>query len=192
MQRIVHEEPRSICEQSTSIPEWLETFIFKLLSKKTGDRFPDAITVATLLEKEIAYAENPLQNTKPIRLDYGQIENTPWAGWLIIAAIAISIVAIASLGVWLKPPSLETNGGVDETNVAIASTPSQATYLPLNNDWLNDESFVEGEESIRKRAVKLERSYQGSDPLPILDSFDQNLRRLKRELDAFEKANPGA
>ena len=192
MQRIVHEEPRSICEQSTSIPEWLEAFIFKLLSKKTGDRFPDAITVATLLEKEIAHAENPSQNAKPIRLDYGQIENTRWAGWLIIAAIAISIVAIASLGVWLKPPSLETNGGVDETNVAIASPPLQTTYLPLNNDWLNDESFVEGEESIRKRAVKLERSYQGSDPLPILDSFDQNLRRLKRELDAFEKANPGA
>jgi len=34
MQRIVHEQPRSIREQAPAIPDWLERFIFKLLLKK--------------------------------------------------------------------------------------------------------------------------------------------------------------
>ena len=191
MQRIVHEEPRSICEQARSIPDWLESFIFKLLSKKTSDRFPDAITVATLLEKEIAHAENATQNTKPLRLDYGPSEKATAKHGIAIVVVAIAVVAIVCMVVWPMLPLLNTNGqneqvGVANTEITIPRT--QTIGVPSNHDWLIDNLFVEGEELIRKRALMLEQSYQKADVLPISDSFDSDLRRLRQELEAFEKS----
>lgn len=175
MQRIVHEEPRSICEQVPTIPVWLERFILKLLSKQPSDRFPDAVTVATLLEAEIAHAENPSQNTKPSRIEYADEGASQAKGWNRIVAVIVAFVTIVCLGIWLTRPTAEMKK--NETEIKSSSeTP------PL---WSND-----GTESIRKQAQELEQSYFGSDAIPAADPFEKEFRRLKRELDVFENQTP--
>ena len=178
MQRIVHEKPRSICEQVPLIPDWLERFIFKLLSKKAGDRFPDAMSVATLLESEIAYAENSSQNKKPLRLEYGAPGHAPVTHWTAMLTVISSVVAVGSLIFLLTQPASEKK----ETTAPLP--PGEVFTF---SEWRNEDSFSFGEATIRKRAIMLERSYQGSDPLPIVAPFEDDLRRLKNSLDAFEK-----
>ena len=67
MQRIVHDEPRSIREQNPDIPEWLEQFLLRLLEKDKARRFPSADEVATLLQQELAYLQNPALADRPDR-----------------------------------------------------------------------------------------------------------------------------
>jgi eukaryotic-like serine/threonine-protein kinase len=181
MQRIVHEEPRSICEQVPLSPDWLERFIFKLLSKKAGARFSDATSVATLLESEIAYAENPSQNKKPLRLEYSPPIDATFIYWKASMALISSVVAIICLAIWMTPPVTETH----ET----------ATHAPTGEaskiiEWTIEEPITVDEATIRNRARMLEQSYQGSDPLPVIAPFENDLRRLKKSLDAFEKQVP--
>ena len=59
MQRIVHDQPRSLREQVANIPVWLEDFIFRLLSKEKSDRFANADEVVKILEGELAYQQGP-------------------------------------------------------------------------------------------------------------------------------------
>ncbi len=189
MQRIVHEDPRSICEQVPSIPDWLERFIFKLLAKQPSDRFPDAVTVATLLEKEIAHSENPLQQPKPVRSEYGSEEKPKVRRWKRMVAAVAAVVTIAYLGVVFTQPAPENNGGVNESKDATEMALTTPNEDPPTNELPND-VWSNAEELIRKRANTLEKSYYGSDALPVTDRFENKLRSLKQELDAFEKQIP--
>lgn len=175
MQRILHEEPRSICEQVPLIPDWLECFVLKLLSKQPCDRFPDAITVAGLLEQEIAHFENPAQNSKPARMAYGLEESSRITRWKVVIAVTAAFVAITCLGFW-------STWHPSEIKESDAEFTSSVERPPL---WSND-----GTESIRKQAQELEQSYYGSDAIPVTDPFENELHRLKRELKDFEKQNP--
>ncbi len=189
MQRIVHEDPRSICEQVPSIPDWLERFIFKLLAKTPSDRFLDSITVATLLEKEIAHCENPLQQPQPARSEYGRNETPTAIRWKRMVGVVAAVVSIAFFCVVFTQPLPENGKNANEskgsTEIALTtSIEGQPTNAVPNDVWSN------AEELIRKRANTLEQSFYGSDALPVTDRFENELRRLKKELDAFEKQIP--
>ncbi len=175
MQRIVHDEPRSICEQVPLIPDWLERFILKLLSKQPSERFPDAATVATLLEQEIAHFENPAQNSKPARMEYGLELASTATRWKVVVYTIAAVVVVASLGIWLVWPISEIQESAAEFTPSVERPPL----------WSND-----GAESIRKQALELEQSYYVSDAIPVIDPFDKELRRVKRELDVFENQKP--
>lgn len=181
MQRIVHEEPRSICEQVPLIPDWLERFIFKLLSKKAGDRFPDAMSVATLLESEIAYAENSSQNKKPLRLEFCATGHVTYIHRKAMVAMISGVVAVLWLAVWLIRPVAETQ----ET-----ATPLRTGEVSKIGEWPNEDPFSLDAEAIRTRAISLEQSFQGSDPIPVTAPFEDDFRRLKDSLNALEKWNP--
>jgi len=178
MQRIVHEEPRSICEQVPLIPDWLEAFIFKLMSKKAIDRFSDAMSVALILETEIAFAENPSLNKNPLRLEYGVERKKMPAYWKASVAVISSVVAVVCVAVLLARP-------VTQTREAEAPLPSGD--VQKISEWPNEDTVTAGAEAIRRRAITLEQSYQGSDPLPVVAPFENDLRSLKKSFDAFEK-----
>ena len=194
MQRIVHEAPRSIREQAPAIPEWLEGFILKLLSKNTLDRFPDAMTVATLLEAEAAHAENPAQFGKPQRIGYLTAVESHSFGVSQWVAIVTTLAATAAFVVWLTSsprPAAET---LEQSKVEVAGQTVHANVHESNdtiaNEIANDDEFVVGEKSIRDRATQIEQSYRRSDPLPVVDPLTVELRQLKQQLEAFEKQNP--
>jgi len=181
MQRIVHEEPRSICEQVPLIPDWLEMFIFKLMSKKAIDRFSDATSVAVTLETEIAFAENPSQNKKPLRLEYCVRRRVRPARWKASVAVISSVVAVVCLAVLLARPFTQTK----ETDA-----PSPSGDVQKISEWLNEDMVTGGAEAIHRRAISLEQSYQGSDPLPVAAPFEDDLRSLKKSLHLFENQVP--
>ncbi len=59
LRQITDTQPRSIRELNPAIPEWLERFVLKLLSKLPEDRFATALEVAALLEQCLAHIQQP-------------------------------------------------------------------------------------------------------------------------------------
>jgi len=186
MQRVVHDTPRSICEQAPSLPEWLERFIGTLLSKLPADRFDSATKVASLLELEIAHAQNPSQCPKPDRALYGpQITRVPnaqsktrrYARMLAIVTLLGSLAAaVISFRRWNEEVPVNTTVRLSQEITTAPST------VPL---WNNDGTRVTQELS-----TQLDRSFYGSDTLPVTDPWQQQVRILQQAMDAFEQQTP--
>jgi serine/threonine protein kinase len=204
MQRIVHETPRSICEQVASIPEWLEKFALKLLSKEPADRFASAVMVASLLEKEIAHSENPSQHPRPDRLGYCIVTQrsmrTMYSArllWQISALTAVVGIGAIAATYFLTNP-MSTNYPSNSVSDRL-QTPSSSAFAVRESDggsleqWnaslANERTARNLEEAIRSRTQRLMRSYEESEPVSEESSFDAEIRRLKMELDAFERRN---
>lgn len=95
--------------------------------------------------------------------------------WKVIGAVITTVIFVACFSIWLTWPA-------PEIQTRHAELTSSVERPPL---WSND-----GMESVRKHAHEIEQSYYGSDAIPVTDPFENELRRLKRELDVFEKQNP--
>jgi len=186
MQRVVHEQPRSIRLQATSIPEWLECFILKLLSKSPENRFQDAIQVAVLLEKEIAHAQNPSTYSKPERLEYCPVHAESTAelrsvfGWPVSAwkwgAVTALALAVCCSVYW--NPLFRSPETIPKTDLTVLP---KSDALLWGSDGTGDAVSV---------AVRLERSYLGSDPPPLNDPWHKSVQELKQALDAYETKRP--
>jgi len=198
MQRIVHETPRSICEQVPTVPRWLEGFIFKLLSKAEVDRFADAVTVASLLEHEIAHFENPAQNSKPARSALGYAESQTAIGkapmkLLMATSVCLLCAVVWSASQWMANHASDTVPIGSRHEVASQSTESaslESSGQQYENETIEEaDSLQLGPEAIRTQAKRIQHSFMGSDALPTQDHFDHELRRLKNKLDTFELQN---
>jgi len=123
------------------------------------------MTVATLLESEAAYAENPAQTSKPFRLGYGESEkaqSVAWKQWLLIVAL---IAATAMFAIWVTstPPQTIDSLAIDhleQSKVATVSPTVPSNDLQLTDALANDEEFVLAENSFRARATQIEQSYK--------------------------------
>jgi serine/threonine protein kinase len=137
LQRIVHDDPRSIREQNPAIPEWLEDFIAKLMAKDCGERFPSADHVAELLERELSHLQNPI-GPPPVR---------PWLRRRRIASgsrtrrrlsgIAVAAAAIAaSIGIaaW-RPWAGEARSGGTSQHATPRTPTLEPPAVPL---WKTD------------------------------------------------------
>jgi hypothetical protein len=67
LQRIAHDEARSIREQNPEVPVWLEAIILRLLAKEKSLRFQTAEEVAEAFEQELAHVQNPVGARAPLR-----------------------------------------------------------------------------------------------------------------------------
>ena len=67
MQRIVHDEPRSVRDHNPSIPEWLDQFIGRMLSKARAGRFETAPEVVEILQQHLAHMQDPQTVAAPAR-----------------------------------------------------------------------------------------------------------------------------
>ncbi|HEV3342885.1 MAG TPA: protein kinase, partial [Pirellulales bacterium] len=100
MQRIVHDEPRSIREQNPDIPDWLERFVLRLLEKDKPRRFASSEEVSRLLQQELAHLQNPAVTDRPDRAwsrastASGRRRSRVAAGGLALAVVAV-IVGLA-------------------------------------------------------------------------------------------------
>ena len=114
MQRIVHDQPRSLREQEANIPAWLEDFIFRLLAKEKSDRFATADEVVKILEGELAYQQGPQVEHEPSRIwrktrSASISRQTRHRRQTTTIALAVAIAAIS--GVWIV--STLINSAVD-------------------------------------------------------------------------------
>ncbi|MEQ1827780.1 MAG: serine/threonine-protein kinase [Pirellula sp.] len=194
MQRVVHDSPRSLHEQSPTLPDWLEKFIFKLLSKQATQRFENATSVATFLEQEIAYIQNPVPSQLPKREFYDdssfQKAATPRSGplqWLFLAIATVAVLAtLASLPRFSpSSPNEKPSAETESTETSTAKSESiaiETSSVPL---WSHD-----GINVAKSIADSLDRSFMQSDPPPVSDPWNADIRSLDQAMKAWERQYP--
>lgn len=68
LRRVTEQEPHSIRDINTEIPEWMCEIVEKLLAKRVEDRFQSASEVADLFARHLAHLQHPATNPMPPRL----------------------------------------------------------------------------------------------------------------------------
>lgn len=96
--RICGDSPRPLREINPAVPEWLASFIAKLMAKDRSRRFQSAAEAAQILERELAHLQNPASVSRPDR----RWAKSPWrpTAWVLggIAAVLLLSIGIAGLG----------------------------------------------------------------------------------------------
>lgn len=130
LRRVCEATPGRIRERSPETPEWLESFIGRLMQKSREDRFQDASTVAAIMEAELAHLQNPTAVAAPGRdwMPSQKRAPIPPKMWrrtvMVVAATALGAALLAALA------------QVDRTDLAgdpdaAGSPTSDATQQPL-------------------------------------------------------------
>lgn len=112
LRRITDTPPRSLREQNSSVPEWLERLIFKLLSKEPASRFQSAQQVADLLENCLAHVQQPVTVPLP---EFCQSPNTK-SRWPIRRIAITTMGLLTGLGVAISQPWFAGDTPADEAN----------------------------------------------------------------------------
>jgi WD40 repeat protein len=60
LKRVCEDTPRSVREVNADVPDWLEAIVVKLLTKDPADRFQSAADVAEVLERQLAWVQQPV------------------------------------------------------------------------------------------------------------------------------------
>ncbi len=203
MRRITDETPRSICEQNSDIPNWLERIVLRLLEKDRANRFQSATEVAEMLEQCLAHVQKPNMNDLPLIDDLNSKDQTsPRRGLASRLTVGIAILFIVLVGV----PILQvfnTSQTVSPRNVIVLEddTPSSAAMATdLDADarqamsthqnrlvWTNHFKFDSIRRYTHKEAGRVEeRSTMASDGMRFVHR--QESLRLDQPADFFGRS----
>ena len=123
--RVCFNEPRKIRELNPDIDLWLAAFIEKLMAKAPGQRFASAKEVSELLERELAYLQNPTNLAEPSR-DWMPLKKRNWAENVrrkpVVSSLTVMAIVVLILFVFqvFSPFSFFSVG--HQPSQAIAST----------------------------------------------------------------------
>lgn len=186
MQRIAHGQPRSIREQNSNVPAWLEAFVFRLLEKERSARFESANEAAEILSHELAYLQNPRHSAAP-RRDWIRTPTKPRGKLNPIRAgvVGALLLVMTGLGIWisgLMAPIRQTERKDKSQSGAnlnpapsstFESTTEQRKPIPL---WNQDGTGEVGHqiESLGKRWDQTEREEN--------DLWNRDVRELSQSL----------
>jgi serine/threonine-protein kinase len=171
MQRVVHDQPRSLRQQNPNVPEWLEQFIFKLLAKQAAHRFDSATSVATEIEHEIAYLNSPETIVRPARRWMQAVWRNPRRvaqATLIVASIAFAAFVVAGT-LWIQ-----------QFRPVESMTPRESVIL-----WHQD-----GTEEARALAKSISDSLYRDEPIPIAEPWHRDIMTLRQNMQTFESQFP--
>ena len=179
MQRIVQDEPRSIREQNSLIPIWLEKFILRLLAKDKAVRFASADEVVSLLEAELSHLQNPDVAPEPAR---------PWSvrasprlerklrASLVAGGLLAAVGITGAIAVWLQPKRrAESNGAANENEIATrpaGEVGEPAVAVPL---WGAD-----GTGQTCDLAQSLEREWHSPSGTAAVDFWSHQTTEIRR------------
>ena len=134
MRRITDDDPRPIREINTQIPQWLESFIFKLLSKDPKDRIGSASEVERLLKESLAHLQHPTAFELPSELNEFKNSRKP-GGLVILKAFALATATVLLIGFGLFAVS-----GLTPDVVASKMDPA------VNSSWKDATSNIVSDE----------------------------------------------
>lgn len=184
MQRVVHDTPRSIRVQNPGIPQWLESFVFRLLAKDPSKRFDSTSAVVDMLRLELQYLQSPTEHPKPHRSWLKQTARSRLLRSLALAAILSVSCSLAGVALW-KAYDEEPKSSSDQTR----SSQSKATTKPPQPDvptlWSGDADI----KAINAKIDQLERSYindrsgEFDDWRSKVIGIEQHLDRLSKDLN---------
>lgn len=190
MQRIVHDEPRSIVEQFENIPKWLEQFIFKLLEKELPSRFQSAYEVADFLEQEIAAMQNPSVH---------QVPDRPWCNaarqpkvashgnrinsMKTMLALTVSFLIVGG-ALWVSRPVVKDPSDVSSKSPSQSSSTVSKPPFDRSLLWQSD-----GLNEVQQSVKRLEESLQSNRSTFDFDPFATEILDVKKQLDALERSS---
>jgi serine/threonine protein kinase len=164
IKRVNDDTPRSLREINAHVPDWLEAFIFKLLSKKADERWKSAKEVTDLLRECLAHVQQPIIAVLPSQIS--TLINKPnrrGLRWAIAAGILIAAALILLLSIPRLYPktsllpvniSSDTPEPIPERLSEGQSIPQQAD-LVIPDEWID--SLAKDVEHIDERLQRLER-----------------------------------
>jgi eukaryotic-like serine/threonine-protein kinase len=198
LQRIVHDQPRSIREQNPNVPAWLEQFVGRLMAKDCGERFQSAAEVAALLERELAHLQNPTLGPAPPRpwmRDSKRVGRTAIALRAVAALASVSIVATAvflsttSMSETPQPhaepqPTAEPEPSSSPGNVFIAidSTLPSVSSVPALPRATAPMWNADGLDRVRAYADALEQQAFAGGADPLADPWGAELNEMQRRM----------
>lgn len=151
LHRIREEQPRSIREINSDVPDWLERIVLNLLSKLPGDRIPSAADVATLLEQGLAHLQQPTSVALkmategwalvPVQAESSQANSTISTsrrfvvlGFVVLTAMTLTVVSLM-MGLKTSETIPESNLSVDQSSLD-PQLPWDATQSQLDSTAL--------------------------------------------------------
>ncbi|KAA5538517.1 protein kinase [Roseiconus nitratireducens] len=125
LNRICHDQPRSLRRINAEVPQWLERIVVRLLEKSPDDRFQTAEEVANLLAKRLTEMNNPDSGslTAPAGAEpqsdppHSAFANPPNRLRRFLLAAGFAFVALAGILIYLQTNQgtlrIESNSDVD-------------------------------------------------------------------------------
>ena len=186
MQRIVHDDPRSIREQNPSIPEWLDQFISRMLSKDREGRFASANEVVAILQDHLAHMQRPEVVPAPSRTWVRRNTSfSPQTSRPKIAAAFVMALVLLSFCVNFWPALMTqkpTGEQIDGSTLDLAG--AQADQRPTVVLWDAD-----GTRELRAAIEQLQSDWRNTSPENVpdlwskkIDVFADSIARLSAEL----------
>ena len=129
MQHVLEKTPKSLREENPEVPIWLEQFIFRLLEKNPQDRFESSEMVAQLLEKELAYLQNPSTAERPNRswATKGSLAGRRKTYLRSSLVIAVAVMLALAWKFWPGEPEPVTKAPVNGSGLVVTE-PSPALW----------------------------------------------------------------
>ena len=123
LRRITDEMPRPIREINPNVPDWLQQIVERLLAKSTSQRFQSAREVSDLLEKCLAFVQQPSTHQVPecVAEPLPSAERR-WRGSLAVA-VAFTLVTIISGFIVL----IKSNQGTIKIQSELGDVPDHKT-----------------------------------------------------------------
>lgn len=153
LRRIRETSPRSIREINADIPDWLEQFVMRLLSKNSSERFESADKVATLLEQSLAHVQQP-STALPAELTQFVSRPSPSSepinrpktynrGMVLVLAAAVVFTAIIAIRPWFPTQQVITES---QNTPSIKPAPNALSPSDPRLEWNSMRSEIEATE----------------------------------------------
>lgn len=181
LRRVCDTEPRSLLEENSEVPEWLDAIVARLLAKDPARRFQTASEVADVLGRCLAHVQQPLASPLPEGLKRPPAVKRPameTAGSLA-SLVALVVLAVVALAVWWRPMALRPEP------TPRATTPPTAPSTSA--DSLSSESLQRLIVEAEARARSLQQDVLERRVVPAPDVFSEQGAALMREAEALER-----
>jgi serine/threonine-protein kinase len=194
MQRIVHDEPRSIRENNPLVPEWLEQIIGRLLSKERRGRFATADEVIVVLQEHLAHLQHPEAGRASFRnLPWRRRSFAPgvWRRKSVVAWAGVGIIGLAlAVYSWPGAGSQPRTGEKETDPSAVAPSVSPPDLPPIAPHW-----DVDGTIELRAATEEFESQGRAATPANTRDPWsdqmqllDESLAKLSFDLESLRKS----
>lgn len=157
LNRITSDQPRSLTEQDSEIPVWLDQIVRRLLSKQPDARYQSAAEVETLLGDWLAHLQDPTGIPRPTEPPLTENDGGARRRNLVMAALGGFALLLAGIFV-----VLETNQGT----ITIQSDSDDVSIrITQGNEIAKQLTVVKGENEVRLAAgqyvVEIEGEHDG-------------------------------
>lgn len=182
MRLITEQEPRSIQELNSTIPEWLCELVHQLMSKNTEDRPVSAKDIVDCLEACLAHFQQPATSPLPESLSLrDKSSRNAWVGnpfFPLTAAVAL--IALVAAGVMI----------VLEYGKGTISISSEVTNVPIRivqgDETVREMTLSKGPTSIRIAAGKYRVYLDGKFDDVVIKGGDKKITLFRGETELVE------